>query len=295
MSNSVKNFLYTAIVTPFDLSGEVSYSELEALIRLQEKAGNGIVILGSTGEGLALEEEEKRKIIHFVSTLKLNTPVLVGVSGFQLNQTIDFLHFAEKENIDGYLMPVPLYAKPGPEGQTHWFTTLMDQVKKPVMIYNVPSRTGVKLHLECLSKIAKHQNAWAVKEASGSLEEFTAYRKVAENLDFYSGDDGLTPEFTRAGAVGLVSVASNVWPKAASTFVKQCLEQSLSNESSQIWKKAADSLFLASNPVPAKTLLSLKGVIQNSFVRPPLSENDLKQANVLKEQDSIIENWHKNF
>src|SRR5690606_14908642 len=125
-------------------------------------------------------------------------------SGFQLPEILDFLRFADAQNVDGYLMPVPLYAKPGPEGQAAWFTALMDSVTKPCMIYNVPSRTGVKLHPQAPRRIANHKNAWSVKEASGSVAEFQGYRKVAPELSFYSGDDALLPEFAAEGVVGLV-------------------------------------------------------------------------------------------
>lgn len=286
-----KNPLYTAIVTPFDEAGGVNFTEMETLLRTQEKAGNGVVILGSTGEGMALREEERVELVQKTAALGLKVPVLVGAQGFQLEQTIAFLRLIDSLDIQGYLMPVPLYAKPGLEGQTEWFNALLNAVSKPCMIYNVPSRAGVKLHPEVLRRISSHPNAWAVKEASGSITDFQAYRKAAPSLAFYSGDDSLMPAFAREGAVGLVSVASNAWPIETNRFVRLCLEGK-SDPCSELWEKASESLFTASNPVPIKALLHRQGRIQNGRVRPPLNEKDLLSASLLEHWDREIRAWH---
>jgi len=287
-----KTALYTAMITPYRFSGEIAFTEMEALLKDQERAGNGVVILGSTGEGLALSEEEKRQVVNFTANLQLQVPVLVGISGYQLPQTLDFLRYCEGINgLDGYLMPVPLYAKPGSEGQLEWFTSLLNAVKRPCMIYNVPSRAGVKLSTQTLNAISSHPNAWAVKEASGSLEDFSQYRAAAPSMRFYSGDDALLPEFAQAGAVGLVSVAGNAWPEATQRYVQLCLEGK-SAVTQPLWRQASDSLFLASNPVPVKALLKKQGRIDLVRVRAPLSERDLKNTLLLEEMDQKIQNWH---
>lgn len=284
--------LYTAVVTPFDANGNIQFSEFEALLRQQEKVGNGLVVLGSTGEGLSLTEKEKREVVDFTANLNLSVPVLVGVGGFQLPEVLDFLRFTETKNIQGYLMPVPLYAKPGLEGQTEWFQALLNAVAKPCMLYNVPSRTGVKLHPEVLRRLHQHQNLWAVKEASGSVTEFQAYRRVAPNVAFYSGDDGLMWEFSREGAVGLVSVASNVWPAETQRYVNLCLEGK-AEPYLNLWKSASESLFTASNPVPAKALLQKQGMISLAKVRAPLSERDLLSVAHLDYWNLEIRDWHQ--
>ncbi len=283
--------LYTAVVTPFTNEGTVAYAEFESLLRTQEKAGNGVVVLGSTGEGLALADEEKRELVRFTAALGLKVPVLVGVGGSQLPQTLDFLRFTENQAIDGYLMPVPLYAKPGLEGQTEWFTALLEAVNRPCMIYNVPSRAGVKLHPEALRRLSAHRNAWSVKEASGSVEEFRAYRAAAPQMAFYSGDDALMPEFASEGAVGLVSVASNAWPVETQRFVRLCLEGK-SETCATLWKFASDSLFTASNPVPVKALMALQGQISRAHTRAPLSLKDLKNTEGLEQSDAAVKSWY---
>jgi 4-hydroxy-tetrahydrodipicolinate synthase len=291
MTDPKKTALYTAVITPFGSDGSVNYPELEALLRLQEKAGNGVVVLGSTGEGLALNGEEKREVVRFSASLSLRIPLLVGVGGSQLPETLAFLRFCDTLAVDGYLMPVPLYAKPGKEGQTEWFTALLDAVRKPCMLYNVPSRAGVKLHPEALKRLSSHPNAWSVKEASGSVKEFCDYRRMAPNLAFYSGDDALLPEFAAQGAVGLVSVAANVWPEETARYVRLCLEGKAEPHLA-LWKAASESLFTASNPVPVKTLLKRQGRISTACVRPPLSERDLLSAALLEHWDREVRAWH---
>src|SRR5690606_30822499 len=119
----------------------------------------------------------------------------------------------------------PLYAKPGAKGQIQWFKTLMDAVSRPVMLYNVPGRTAVAMSLEAVGALNSHKNFWAIKEASGSVEKMKEYLKAAGGKQVYCGDDALTPDFVQAGAVGLVSVASNAWPKETHLYVKQCLDK----------------------------------------------------------------------
>ena len=287
-----KTILWTALVTPFDEHGVVDYDSLEALLRKQEEAGNGVLILGSTGEGLAFDTEEKKQIVAFTASFKLNVPVMVGIGGSQLNKQIEFIKHCNRCPIDAYLLVTPLYAKPGLEGQFEWFSQLMEATDRPCMIYNVPSRTGVKLRPEVPARLAqKYDHILGVKEASGSVDEFKEFRQHAPTVDFYSGDDGLTPAFAKEGAVGLVSVASNVWPKETHKYVEHCLEGN-TDTLFPLWKDATDQLFNGPNPVPAKALLHEKGWISTNTVRPPLHLGDLGSLEKLKEADAAISNWY---
>ena len=294
MLNAKHTALYTAIVTPFNDDGTVNFTELETLLQEQARAGNGLVVLGSTGEGMALSDEEKLAVVKYAAGLNLPVPLLVGVAGYQLDHTLKFLHAVDTLNVHGYLMPVPLYAKPGLEGQAAWFTALLDAVSKPCMLYNVPSRAGVKLHPEALRRVSQHRNAWAVKEASGSVSDFQAYRKAAPNLAFYSGDDALLPEFVQEGAVGLVSVASNAWPEETARYVRLSLEGK-GAECANLWRPASESLFTAANPVPVKALLQRQGKISRAKVRAPLCEKDLLSAALLEHWNNEVRDWHRSL
>ena len=283
--------LWTALITPLNEDGSVSFSELEKLIQRQEAAGNGVLILGSTGEGLAFSDEEKIKIIEFAAGLSLSVPIMAGVGGFNLQQQVDWINHCNSLNVDAFLVVTPLYAKPGPEGQLHWFKTLLDASQKPCMLYNVPSRTAVKMDPSVLTTLNGHPNFWSVKEASGSVMEYLNYREAAPEIAFFSGDDALTAFFNVAGCQGLVSVASNIWPKATNLYVEQCLTGKTENLF-PVWKNAVDALFEVSSPVPAKLLLREKGVIKSATLRPPLNENELKDLSLLIKADEDINNWY---
>ncbi|MBD3615310.1 MAG: 4-hydroxy-tetrahydrodipicolinate synthase [Gracilimonas sp.] len=285
--------LWTAIVTPMNANGSVDYDSFEYILRKQEEAGNGVLVLGSTGEGLNLNEEEKREIVEFTKGLNLDVPMMVGIGGFNLPAQADFIHFCNEIQPDVLLLVTPLYAKPGAEGQFEWFSELMAETDIPCMLYNVPSRTGVKMHPSVPARLKQEfDHLFGVKEASGSVEEFKAFRREAPDVKFYSGDDGLTPAFAKEGAVGLVSVASNVWPKATHRYTEMCIEGN-SDNLFPLWKNATDVLFKAPNPVPAKVLLNRKDWITNDTVRLPLSLGDIsdKVEQELLKADKEISNW----
>jgi 4-hydroxy-tetrahydrodipicolinate synthase len=290
----MENFpLWTAIVTPMNTDGSVDYTSFEAILRKQEEAGNGVLILGSTGEGLNLNEEEKRAIVEFTKNLDLVVPMMVGVGGFNLPAQVDFIHYCNEIEPDVLLLVTPLYAKPGSEGQFEWFSELMAETEIPCMLYNVPSRTGSKMHPSVPARLSEEfDHLFGVKEASGSVEEFKAFLQEAPNVNFYSGDDGITPAFAKEGAVGLVSVAANVWPKATHKYVELCLEGD-TDDLFPLWKNATDALFRAPNPVPVKVLLSTKKWIANDTVRLPLSLGDISEEveQNLANYDKEIATW----
>lgn len=285
--------LWTAIVTPMNTDGSVDYESFETLLRKQEEAGNGVLVLGSTGEGLNLNEEEKREVVEFSNSLDLVVPMMVGIGGFNLPAQADFIHFCNDIKPDALLLVTPLYAKPGAEGQFEWFSELMGETELPCMLYNVPSRTGVKMHPSVPARLSKEfDHLMGVKEASGSVEEFKAFRRETPDVKFYSGDDGLTPAFAKEGAVGLVSVASNVWPNATHRYTEMCIQGNTDNLF-PLWKNATDALFKAPNPVPAKVLLNQKGWITNDTVRLPLSLGDISEEveQELLKADKEISRW----
>ena len=179
---NINNNLYTAIITPMLNNGEIDYISFEKILKFQAESNSGILILGSTGEALALSFEEQCEVIKFTCSLNLNTPIMVGVGGYQLNNQINWINFCNQQNIDSLLLVTPLYAKPGTLGQTHWFETLLDTAQKPCVLYNVPSRTGINLCYKTLETLKNHKNLWAIKEASGDFKRFQKYIAIAPNL-----------------------------------------------------------------------------------------------------------------
>lgn len=287
-----KNYaLWTAVVTPLLENGEVDFESLATLVREQENAGNGLLILGSTGEALNLTLKNKKAILEHVIALKPSSPIMTGVGGHQLEETLDWLKYLEGLNVHAYLMVTPLYSKPGAKGQYYWFKALMDAVTRPVMLYNVPGRTAVALSTEAVSRLKDHKNYWAIKEASGSVEKFKEYLNASGGKPTYCGDDALMPEFASAGSCGLVSVASNAWPRETNLYVNQCLKKSF--DAKELWTKASNSLFVASNPVPVKRLLAERGVIKTAKMIPPLSHEDMENAAPVLDAHKEVTRWYR--
>lgn len=284
--------LYTALVTPMKENGDLHLDNLASLIHKQDQAGNGVLVLGSTGEGLALPLEDKKQVVKTAASLNIDVPVMVGVGGFNLRNQIEWIEYCHQFDVDSFLLVTPLYAKPGSKGQVQWFRSLLDTADKECMLYNVPSRTGTKMSPLVLKELADHPNFVAVKEASGSINDYQNYRKTAEDIVFYSGDDGLLPFFAMAGCNGLVSVASNVWPKATHQYVDWCLA-GRGTELLPLWKECTDALFSGPNPVPAKVLLQEKNWIENSTLHPPLTDEDVENISILKNADNMIQRWYE--
>ncbi len=284
--------LWTALITPMHENGDLHEEDLASLIHRQDDAGNGILILGSTGEGLALGPDDKKRVVKTASSLNIDVPVMVGVGGFNLKEQIEWIEYCHEFDIDSFLLVTPLYSKPGPTGQVAWFESLLNAADKPCMIYNVPSRTGTDLAPLVLEELSDHPNFFAVKEASGDIADYQNYRKLAPDLGFYSGDDAWTPFFAMAGCSGLVSVAANVWPKATHRYLDWCLA-GRGPELFPLWQECTDALFEAPNPVPAKVLLKEKGEITNATLRPPLSEDEISDISFLTEADERISRWYE--
>lgn len=283
--------LWTALITPFNEDLSVDWASLENLVGEQEESGNGLLILGSTGEALNIDGETKQEIITFVKDLKPNVPIMAGVGGHNYPATKAWVQWLETQDLDAYLFVTPIYAKPGVVGQTEWFKGLMDISSKPVMLYNVPGRTGKEMELDAVRALKDHKNFWAIKEASGSVEKFKAYLEASGKGMVYCGDDALFPEFAQAGSCGLVSVASNTWPKQTKLYVDQCLNKSF--DAKELWTKAANSLFCASNPIPAKRLLMKEGRIKFDVLQPPLSNMDLTDDSELMDANKNVNEWYK--
>lgn len=282
--------LWTALVTPMNEDRAVDTEDLTALIHRQEKAQNGVLLLGSTGEGLALGLDDKKKVIETAAALDLDVPLMAGVGGFNLNTQQQWIRYAQ-EYVDCLLLVTPLYAKPGLKGQVAWFKNLLDIADIPCILYNVPSRTGVKMNPNVLNELADHPTLFGLKEASGSVDEYQVFRKNAPNLSIYSGDDGIMPFFAAAGCQGLVSVMSNAWPKATHRYVEWCLEGRTA-ELLPLWQECSSLLFSAPNPIPVKTLLYEKDLIKHNAYRLPLTPDDLQDTKALIQADKRVQDWY---
>lgn len=286
--------LWTALVTPMNRDGEIDYDSLERLVGKQEEAGNGVLLLGSTGEGLALSDEEKHSVVRFVSELGPDIPLMVGVGGFNLESQRSWIAACNGLSIHAFLLVAPLYSKPGPAGMQAWFEALLEESDQPCMLYNIPSRTGVRIPPGVVANLATHSRMWSLKEASGSADEYRAFREAAPTVELFSGDDAHLPIYTEIGCSGLVSVAANVWPEETSRYVDLTLDGE-SESFRGLWERASEALFFASNPIPAKTLLLEKGWISTATLRLPLLREDLTDMEPLLNADRDIRKWYQSL
>jgi 4-hydroxy-tetrahydrodipicolinate synthase len=284
--------LWTALITPFDQHGNVDVAALQQLAKTQAQANNAIVLLGSTGEGLALSLAQKKLVVETVCDLALSVPIMVAVGGFQLTEQIAWIEYCNQLPIHSYLLASPLYAKPGVRGQIAWFKALLEAAKFPCMLYNVPSRSGVNIEVDALKVLQHLPQCWAMKEASGDIHRFLAYRKACPAIELYSGEDDMLPYLVTAGAKGLVSVCANVWPEPTRYYVDLALkgEESLLFP---VWQQAIKALFVVANPIPVKVLLKLQGKIKTDLLLPPLTADELQCPEALLAADSAVQQWYQ--
>ncbi|XQW84588.1 4-hydroxy-tetrahydrodipicolinate synthase [Thalassotalea piscium] len=282
--------LWTALVTPFDRKGAIDYASLKINAEYQNNAGNGILLLGSTGEGLALTKEEQLSVVTFITSMALDVPIMVAVGGYNLSEQLEWIAICNKLPISAYLLGTPIYTKPGPVGQTQWFSALLEQSDFPCMLYNVPSRSAVSIPVTTVKELQHHRNCWALKEASGELTSFLAFKQHCPEIKLFSGEDAMMPYLAGADVAGLVSVASNVWPEATHMYVNLALSgrhQGLF----PLWQNAVDALFQVSSPIPVKVLMAQKSMISTATLRAPLTDQELAANNELVEVDQLINQW----
>jgi 4-hydroxy-tetrahydrodipicolinate synthase len=278
---------FTALVTPFR-NGAIDVAAFEKLIENQIVAGmTGIVAVGTTGESPTLSHEERRELIRLaVATAKNRCQVLAGTGSNATQHAVADTKMAEKLGVDGALLVAPYYNKPTQEGLFRHFKTIADATALPVMLYNIPGRCGVDIASDTVTRLAKEcRNIVTIKEASGSVERVSELRAcLPESFTILSGDDSLTLPFMSVGAVGVVSVASNLFPAEVCGLVRayECGDAKLALNLHRKMFPLFKDLFIEPNPVPVKTALSWRGAMSGE-VRLPLCEmSEANQARLRK-------------
>jgi 4-hydroxy-tetrahydrodipicolinate synthase len=274
---------FTALVTPFR-NGGIDAAAFEKLIESQIAAGiSGVVAVGTTGESPTLSHEERQELIGLaVATAKKRCQVLAGTGSNATQHAVADTKMAEKLGADGALLVAPYYNKPSQEGLFRHFKTIADATALPIMLYNIPGRCGVDIVSDTVTRLAKEcRNIVTIKEASGSVERVSELRvRLPESFTILSGDDSLTLPFMSVGAVGVVSVASNLFPAEVCTLVRayECGDTKLALNLHRKMFPLFKDLFIEPNPVPVKTALGWRGAMSGE-VRLPLCEmNEANQA-----------------
>ena len=267
---------HTALVTPFK-DGALDESALEALIEIQIQGGiSGIVPVGTTGESPTLSHEEHRRVIEIaVKAAAKRILVIAGTGSNATSEAVELTVEAEKLGADAALLVAPYYNKPSAEGLYRHFKKVAEAVSIPIVLYSIPGRCGIEIPVSVVVRLAADcPNVLAIKEAGGSVERVNQLRTaLPASFQILSGDDSLTLPFMAAGAVGVISVASNIIPAEVEGLVQSFLKGDISKaqEIQTRYYPLFRDLFIEPNPVPIKTALAAKGICKDD-VRLPLCE-----------------------
>ncbi len=268
---------YTAIVTPFTPAGEIDWPAFDQLLDDQVKGGvTGVVPVGTTGESPTLTKEEQAAVIkRTVERCKGKVQVIAGTGSNSTKASIEASQSAEKSGVDAIMLVCPYYNKPTQEGLFQHFVAVAESVKVPVVLYNVPGRSSIDVLPETVVRIAdKCKNVLAVKEATGNvLRAQELRRRLGDRVSILCGDDALTLAMIAVGARGVISVASNLFPKEVSESTALALkgEHKKALLAHLALVPVYDSMFVEANPGPVKFALAKKGKM-SATVRGPLCE-----------------------
>ena len=267
---------YTALVTPFR-DGEIDAAALEQLLERQIAGGvNGVVAVGTTGESPTLSRDEREQVIRLtLEVVNGRCQVLAGTGSYSTREAIAATVAAEKMGADGALIVAPYYNKPSQEGLFRHFQAIARSTSLPIMLYNIPGRCGIDIAADTVERLSYDcGNVVSIKEASGSVDRVSELRiRMPEAFTILSGDDGLTVPFLAVGAIGVVSVASNLLPAEVCALVDLFRRGDIAGAQAMHRRLAGifKDLFIEPNPVPVKQALAWRGEM-SSEVRLPLCE-----------------------
>jgi 4-hydroxy-tetrahydrodipicolinate synthase len=284
-----------ALVTPFK-EGKVDWESLERLIEFHLQNGtHGIVPCGTTGESATLSHQEHDQVIRAViKTVNRRIPVIAGTGSNSTDEAVRLTREAEKSGADGALMISPYYNRPTQEGIYQHYRKVASAVGIPIIVYNIPGRTGSKIEPETLARMAEIENIAGVKEATGSVDQaIDVIRLCGDRLAVYSGEDSLIFSLMALGGKGVISTVANVAPRETVELTTACL---LGN-----WEKGRElqlqliplirALFIETNPIPVKTALSLMGKCSGDLRLPltPMAEGNLKKLSQTMRDCGLIQ------
>lgn len=280
----------TAIATPFTNENKINYEVLKKYLDFQmENKVDAIIVCGTTGESATLLNDEKKELINFtVKYVNKKVPVIAGTGSNNTKFAIELSRYAEKVGADGLLVVTPYYNKTTQEGLIEHYTEIARKVKIPIIMYNVPSRTGVNILPETCLELSKIENIVAIKEASGNISQIAKIAQLCkDNLYIYSGNDDQILPILSIGGIGVISVLSNIKPKEVHDICEKYINGNIDN-AKEIFLKflpLANSLFCEVNPIPIKYALSKIGY---DFGKPRLPLVELKNKELINSQIKML-------
>ena len=291
MKNLIFRGIATAMVTPMTATG-VDYDALARFIDFQLEEGiNALVAVGTTGESATLTPQERKEVIRFtVERVAGRVPVIAGTGTNNTQHVLEFTKSACDDGADAVLVVTPYYNKATQAGLIAHFTAVADASDKPVILYNVPSRTGCNLLPDTVAVLAKHPNIAAIKEASGNMGQVVELAaKCGDDIAIYSGEDGITLPILSMGGQGCISVASNVVPRTmgslADTFFRGDVAEAARMQR-ELWP-LIHLLFCEVNPIPAKAAVSAMGYGQEHIRLPLTPMEDAHRAALYAEMKKL--------
>ena len=275
---------YVALATPFK-DGKVDEKAFRGLIEFHIDNGtDGLVPCGCTGEAATLATSEQKRLIKITVEMSgKRIPVVAGTGSNSTQEAVELTSYAKKAGCDGALIITPYYNKPTPEGQYRHYTEIAKNADIPIMLYNVPSRTGISLLPSTVARLSKVDNIVAIKEAAGSVQQVTNILSLCDII-VMSGDDSMTLPFMSVGATGVVSVAANIIPGKVHDLVQTYLDgkEEASRKVHYEIQELCQAMFIETNPIPVKTALNMMGMIDEEW-RLPLCEMGRENKDKLKQ------------
>ena len=279
----------TAIATPFDENG-VNFSEFQKLLEFQVQNGaDAIIVCGTTGESSTMTDSERKETIKFaIEVVNGRIPVIAGTGSNCTASAIEMSKFATNVGADGILIVTPYYNKATQNGLIEHYKAIAQAVPNtPIIVYSVPSRTGVNILPETCLELSKIDNIVAIKEASGNLSQVAKIASLCgENLNIYSGNDDQVLPILSLGGIGVISVFSNIAPKIFSDMIKNYfsgnLKEATATQLNSI--ELIDALFCEVNPIPVKAALNLMGY---NFGEPRLPLTPISSSNMIKLKNAM--------
>lgn len=282
-STPVFSGLWIALVTPFK-DGQVDHPALRRLVKkLGADGATGFVACGSTGEAAALDEAEQLAVLETVLAASGGLPVVMGVSGYHLPQMLEWVRLLSQKPLAGLLVPAPIYIRPSQAGLLHWFDAIANASTLPVLIYDIPYRTGARIDCETLQKLAQHPNIQAIKDCGGDAHK-TLTLIADGQLQVLAGDDPQIFSTAALGGAGAISAAAHVHT-ARFARVLQLLKAGELQAAQQLWLPLVpliEGLFAEPNPALIKAVLTHQGLMSGEVRAPMMAATPEGAANVLK-------------
>ena len=274
-----------ALVTPFNQDGQVDKDRIKQLIGFHISKGTDIIVpCRCTGEAATLTHDEQKDTIRFVvETVAGRLKVIAGTGSNNTAEALDLTGYAREVGADGALMITPYYNKPTPAGQYAHYKTVAEKVNIPIVLYNVPSRTGISIPPETVAELYKIDNIVAIKEASGSLDQVSNILNLCD-ITVLSGDDSLTLPILSVGGKGVISVVANIVPDLVSDMVHSFLKGDAAR-AMEVHRRIfplCKAMFYETNPMPVKRALSLMGMIENNLRLPLVPMSEQQEARLKK-------------